>query len=291
VPTPESVREQLTDILVRVVDCNADAVVPDANLKSDLNVDSLTVVEMGDELGRRFGIYLSDDAIDGFITVQDAVDAVTGDPEATKTAKVPLAAPAVEKVVAPLKPARIAPAATSPSRPPTAPRPSPEILEKRRGMAEKFAVKLGLVGAGIGVVLGFGGGALVSASGIGDVALPPLSIPTTTTTTATATPSPAPTTGPSASTKPTLNASSTQVSPGERFTLEGAFPALGAGATLQVQVRDSGAAWDDFPVATTTRDGGKYKTQIYTSRTGDREFRLLHKDSGKASPAVTVAIG
>jgi acyl carrier protein len=75
VPSPSSVHEQLTDILVRVVDCSPDAVVPEAKLKK-LGTDSLTIVEVGEELGRRFGLRLSDQAIDSMRTVQDAIDAV-----------------------------------------------------------------------------------------------------------------------------------------------------------------------------------------------------------------------
>ncbi|AWB91854.1 acyl carrier protein [Aeromicrobium chenweiae] len=70
-----AVLEQLTDILVRVLGCPPDSVTPDAVLK-DLGTDSLTIVEVGEELGRRFGLYLSDDTIDSMVTVQDAIDAV-----------------------------------------------------------------------------------------------------------------------------------------------------------------------------------------------------------------------
>jgi acyl carrier protein len=77
VPTTSSVQEQLTDILVQVVGCPADSVVPAAVLKK-LGTDSLTIVEVGEELGRRFGIHLSDQAIDSMRTVQDAIDAVVG---------------------------------------------------------------------------------------------------------------------------------------------------------------------------------------------------------------------
>ena len=35
----------------------------------------------------------------------------------------------------------------------------------------------------------------------------------------------------------------------------------------------------------------QYRTQIYTSRTGEREFRMAHRASDKTTPAVRVAIG
>lgn len=309
VPTPTDVHEQLTDILVRVVGCPADAVVPKARLKEDLGVDSLTVVEVGEELGRRFGLYLSDDTIDGMATVYDAINAVIRHDGSTQPAELArpraLSGP-VAQFAAPVSPsapptrsvpsalsAPSAPAATAAARQPAAPRPlAPEDVAERRSKAWSAAVWLGLVGATVGLVLGIGGAALVSASGIGDANLPPITTPTTAPTTATPTPAPAPTaTAESDEPLPTLTVSSTHVSPGEHFTLEGAFPALNEGATLQVQVKDGDAAWDDFPITTQTKSGGAYKTEIYTSRTGSRQFRMLDRDSGKSSPEVTVEIG
>ena len=74
-PSPSSVHDQLTDILVTVVGCSSDAVVPAATLKG-LGTDSLTVIEVADELGRRFGVHLADDTINALRTVQDGIDAV-----------------------------------------------------------------------------------------------------------------------------------------------------------------------------------------------------------------------
>jgi acyl carrier protein len=74
VPSPSSVHDQLTDILVAVVGCPAGDVVPSAALKK-LGTDSLTIIEVGEELGRRFGVHLADDTINSLRTVQDAVDA------------------------------------------------------------------------------------------------------------------------------------------------------------------------------------------------------------------------
>jgi acyl carrier protein len=75
VPSPSSVHDQLTDILVAVVGCPAEDVVPSAALKK-LGTDSLTIIEVGEELGRRFGVHLADDTINSLRTVQDAVDAI-----------------------------------------------------------------------------------------------------------------------------------------------------------------------------------------------------------------------
>lgn len=253
-PSSSSVHEQLTDILVRVVSCPADAVVPSAFL-ADLGTDSLTIVEVGEELGRRFGVRLSDEAIDSMVTVQDAVDAVLAASHDARPA---------------------APAAA---------------MRKRHvgGFAATF-VFFGLV---IGGVLGLGGAALVSASGIGDVDLP--SIGATPTPTSTPEPveetTPAPA-SPTADPKPTINTSSERVSPGERFLLSGAFPGSADGEQLQVEVKDgSGSGWDDFPIQTTVRDGGIFRTELYTSRTGEREFRVTNQVTGESSPSIKVTIG
>jgi cell division septation protein DedD len=146
----------------------------------------------------------------------------------------------------------------------------------------------------VGIVFGLGSAALIGATGLGSSTLPPLAVPTTPapttpspTPTATATPDAEETPDPD----PTLTIPNTQISPGERFTLEGAFPALDKGEKLQVQVKDSGEGWDEFPVTTTTGDGGTYSTQVYTSRTGKRDFRMAHEGSKTNTPAVSVTIG
>ncbi len=283
-PAPVDVRTELTDILVTVQGCPADAVQPDAKLK-ELGVDSITIVEIGEELGRRFHRYLSDETIDALVTVQDAIDAVVLHDGATPTSKsVPVPArltPVVAPSVAASPPVRMVDREIRPS-------------DSERGKAVgRLAVWMGIAGATLGVLIGMGFAAVIAATGLGDANLPPLSVTTPAATTPTPTPtkpSPTPTEG-TPSKEPTLQVSSTRVPPGERFTLEGAFPALGANATLQVQVKDPGSDWDDFPVATKTKGDGAYSTQIYTSRTGKREFRMFHKESSKASPTVTVEIG
>lgn len=287
VPTPTDVHAQLTDILVRVVGCAADDVTPKARLKEDLGVDSLTIVEIGDELGRRFDLYLSDDTIDSLVTVYDAINAVvrhdgSTQPSSLRPAPV-LSRPAGQFAAS--QNAASAPTAAARQLP-------PEVIAHRRSRAVTAAIWLGIVGGLIGLVFGLGGAALVTASGIGNVDLPPISEPSSTTPTPAPTPTPTDTaTAETDEPAPTITASSTHVSPGEHFTLEGAFATLGAGATLQVQVKDGDAAWDDFPITVKTKGGGRYKTEIYTSRTGSRQFRMLHRASDTSSPAVTVEIG
>lgn len=262
-PSSSSVHEQLTDIVVRVLGCPADSVVPQATL-AELGADSLTTVEIGEELGRRYGVRLSDQAIDSMRTVQDALDAVA---EAT-------AAGSAHQVL-------------------HAPPPPPARDEdERRSRLSGFALTFIFFGVVIGGVLGLGGAALVSATGISKVDLPPISGATTPepTPTPTETPTPEQTT-PTDTAEPTITTSSEQVSPGERFLLSGAFPGSPAGEDLQVEVREPGQAWDDFPIQTKTRDGGIFRTELYTSRTGTREFRVTNQSTGTSSPSIEITIG
>lgn len=277
-PSPSSVQEQLTDILARVVACPADAVVPTAEL-AELGTDSLTIVEVGEELGRRFGVHLSDETINSMETVQDAIDAIVNHAgSAPRADAAPPAPPAPAAVAAPVR---------------TAPAIAPEVLQQRRGRARTFAVTFAFFGLVIGGVLGLGGAALVSATGINNVDLPPIAAPTTPAPTVEPTEEPAPeqTIVPDDPT-PTINTSSERVAPGERFLISGAYPASPEGEDLQVEVKDSpDAAWDDFPIQTKTRDGGIYRTELYTSRTGTRQFRITNKVTGVSTTSITVEIG
>lgn len=280
------VLDQITDISVRVLGCDEDAVGPQSRF-SELGSDSLTIVEIGEELGRRFDVYLSDDTIDTMRTVQDAMDSVLSLTAAAERAAA--AQPAATRP-ATSQPTTAQPAARSITSPrPIAPVQTPHVKRKAFGAIIWMAIIGVLVGGGIG----FGLSAMVSATGIKDVALPPLNATTATPTPTKTTPAPKPkpTQTDDPTPEPTLNAESTQVAPGERFVLSGAFPDLDEGTVLQVQVREKGTGWDDFPITTMTRADGRFKTELYTSRTGEREFRLLAEASGTKTPTVKVQIG
>ena len=280
-PKPDDVRAELADILVQLVGCAPEDVVDYRAELKQLGVDSLAIVEMADELGRRFDIYLSDETVNTMRTVADAVTAVVRHdgarpPRSTTYDAAPPTGPAIDDV---------APAAAQVAEV------DPEV---RRSALRRLAYWFAAVGAALGIVLGLGMAGIIGATGIGSTTLPPLTLPSTPAPT-TPTPTPTPTATPdpeeTVDPDPTLTIPKTRVSPGERFTLEGAFPGLEKGEKLQVQVKDSGEGWDEFPVTTTTRRDGAYRTQIYTSRTGEREFRLAHTASDKTTPAVKVAIG
>ena len=281
-PQPDDVRDELADILVQLVGCTPDDVVDGKELKQ-LGVDSLAIVEMADELGRRFDVYLADETVNEMRTVADAVAAVVQHdgarpPRSTTYDAAPPTGPAIDDTT-----------------PTVANAPVTEVdPEERRSALRRLAYWFAGVGAAVGIVLGLGMAGLIGATGLGSTTLPPLTLPTTPAPT-TPTPTPTPTATPDAeettNPDPTLTIPNTQVKPGERFTLEGAFPGLDSGEKLQVQVKDPGESWDEFPVTATTRRDGEYRTQIYTSRTGKREFRMAHLASDKTTPAVTVQIG
>ncbi len=152
---------------------------------------------------------------------------------------------------------------------------------------------MALVGVALGVAAGLFSSGALTATGVTSADLPPLVTPTSDPTTE-PTPTPEPTTeapkdeGP----KPTLKrVPGDRVSPGERFPIVGTLPTAKSGAVLQVQVKDGDDPWDDFPITVTAGGGGKFETKIYTSRTGDRKFRVIDKASGDATPEIKVTIG
>ena len=280
----EDVRSELTDILVQVVGCAPDDVVDHATLK-DLGVDSLAVVEMADELGRRFDLYLSDETVNGLRTVGDAVNAVVRHdggpaPRTTTYSAISLDPPKPEDAAPPPTPSAVAT--------------DPVDHEERTNAFKRLAFWFAIIGAAVGIVLGLGMAGIIGATGLGSSTLPPLTLPTTpapTTATPTPTPTPTPDTEETVDPDPTLTIPDTEVKPGKRFTLEGAFPGLDKGEKLQVQVKDPGEQWDDFPVTATTKANGEYRTQIYTSRTGEAGVPHGPHASDKTTPAVKVRIG
>lgn len=266
--TAAQIRASLADILVAVVDCDAEEVVDDA-LLADLGVDSIALVEVADELGRRHGTYLPDDVVDDLRTVADAVAAVL-EPRTRHD--------------------RVTTALHHP-----APEPRDPGASQRASAMSKLAGVFVVLGALVGVLLGLGGAALVAATGIGGVDLPPISAPAETTPTPTptaTTPSPEPTEEPEEEVEePTFEVSSDQVAPGERFELTGRFPGVAPGEVLQVQAREGDADWEDFPVTAVTGADGTYRTNVFTSRTGPRDFRMLHRATDTATEPQTVTIG
>lgn len=263
---------------MQVVDCAPGAVVPTARLGKDLGVDSLSMVEVCEKLGQDFGVYISDEAINSMVTVDDAVHSIT-DHDGSQA---PPAAPGRTAAPAPAAQTLFGDI-------------SPDDLQAKKRHAWLLAARMAAAGLAIGLVLAFVGVALINASGIKDIE-PPSAAPTTSAPEATtAPPKPSPTATPSPTEEteapPTLAAEPTSASPGEQIVLEGTFEEAGDGATLQVQIKDPGTEWDIFPVTTRTGTYGEFRTIVRTTRTGERQFRLLDTATDKTTPAVTVTIG
>jgi len=61
-------------IAEKIPDIDLDDVVPEASLIEDLGADSLTIVELVMSMEEIFDIEIDDDAAEGLVTVQDAID-------------------------------------------------------------------------------------------------------------------------------------------------------------------------------------------------------------------------
>lgn len=265
-PSRGEVHTTVVDLIVRLTHADPADIGPETFLK-DIGIDSLLTVELAEELGRRYDLYLADETVDGLRTVNDVVRAVTahdGPAQATALAATPLD------------------------------RDDPPIDRGAlKSGAISTAITMTIIGVVVGGVLGFGVMTAMSATGLRDAALPPLSASPspepTETTAAPTTPPPAPEDPEVAA--PTLTTPKERVAPGERFVLSGTFPGAGEGAELQVQVKEGDGPWDDFPVTAIVRSGETYETFVYTSRTGERQFRLVLIGSELTTPEITVTIG
>lgn len=168
---------------------------------------------------------------------------------------------------------------------------SPNSLQKRR--AALAAGWLALIGIVLGVAAGLFISGALTATGVTSADLPPLAAPTTeATTTATPTPTTAAPVEESTGPEPRLDSVNGSVAPGERFTISGMLPDSDDGASLRIEVRDgSSGSWDEFPVTLTASGGGRFETKIWTSRTGERTFRVVDPATKQKTPEIKVTIG
>lgn len=150
---------------------------------------------------------------------------------------------------------------------------------------------LAIIGAAIGILGGIITLGVFSATGLTSANLPPLpNHQDFSTPTPIAQPSPTPTPT-SLEPQPTLSSAKAQVAPGERFDLTGSIPGAKDGAVLQVQAQDGAGPWTDFPVTATAGADGSFRTEIYTTRTGTRSFRVIDKSTKKTTPVLKMRIG
>ena len=72
--TREELIAGLSEVLEEVAGTPADSVKPEAAFDKDLDIDSLTMVEVGVACEERFGVRIPDEALESLRTVGDAVD-------------------------------------------------------------------------------------------------------------------------------------------------------------------------------------------------------------------------
>ena len=72
--TQTDVLTGLAEVLEEVSGVPAEKVTREATVETDLEVDALTLVEVGVACEERFGVRIPDDALEGMKTVQDALD-------------------------------------------------------------------------------------------------------------------------------------------------------------------------------------------------------------------------
>ena len=66
--------DKVKEVIVDTLGCDEEAVVLTANLKVDLNADSLDAVELSMALEEAFGLTIGDEELMAFVTVKDVVD-------------------------------------------------------------------------------------------------------------------------------------------------------------------------------------------------------------------------
>lgn len=68
--------EEIKAVLEEAINVDPDNVVPEARLKEDLEIDSLSAVELSLELETKFDITIDDEELANLVTVQDIIDIV-----------------------------------------------------------------------------------------------------------------------------------------------------------------------------------------------------------------------
>jgi len=66
--------EKVKDIIVETINCEADAIKEETDLKNDLGIDSLDAMELCMAFEEEFGIDIEEDAAAGFVTVKSIVE-------------------------------------------------------------------------------------------------------------------------------------------------------------------------------------------------------------------------
>lgn len=68
--------DDIKRIMVETLNLDEELIKPEANLKDDLEIDSLAAVELALELETKLGVYIEDEELAKLITFQDIIDIV-----------------------------------------------------------------------------------------------------------------------------------------------------------------------------------------------------------------------
>lgn len=66
--------DKVKEIIVETINCSQEDVTPEANLKEDLEMDSLDAVELNMALEEAFDLSIPDEDLMAFVTVKDIAD-------------------------------------------------------------------------------------------------------------------------------------------------------------------------------------------------------------------------
>lgn len=66
--------EKVKEIIIETINCDADKVTLEANLKDDLGIDSLDAMELSMALEEAYSLTIEESAVAEFVTVKNIVD-------------------------------------------------------------------------------------------------------------------------------------------------------------------------------------------------------------------------
>ncbi len=73
--------ETIQDIISKQLGIEKSAILPESNLLTDLDADSIEAVEIIMSIEDEFGVEIPEDSIENIVTVQDLIDFIEGQAE------------------------------------------------------------------------------------------------------------------------------------------------------------------------------------------------------------------
>ena len=70
--------DKVKEVIMDTIGCDEEQVVLEASLKDDLGIDSLDAMELSMALEEAYGISIEEDALAGFVTINDIVTYIDG---------------------------------------------------------------------------------------------------------------------------------------------------------------------------------------------------------------------